>query len=245
MEYALACAVIVSALFVAPAYPEDGAPAIGQGTSSCATWKSAEVSTQVIFHEWMLGFLSGAKWVRIQNGRLNGTDLNAVWAWIDSYCTDHPLEQISAAASTFLSTRSQVSVAGPPPNKLDELLSEGAPKMIEIPAHTSSYVDIPSIHRQKFKPYTGIIGGDPVYTTLTVAWITVTDQNDTAKAEVIFDCKGRFAVIQQVIVNETADSRYHSFDQTRSFDVYGVTLSSIVPDSVWDGAQTLICRITK
>lgn len=106
MKFALVCVRLAAALFAGSAYA-DWVPAIGQGTSSCMMWNSAHRDgTQFVFHEWVLGFLSGAKWVRFENGHLTGADPELVWAWIDNYCQDHPLDQISAAIDKFVSTHS-------------------------------------------------------------------------------------------------------------------------------------------
>lgn len=229
MKFTHAVVGVLAALFAGPARPTDWVPEIGQGTASCVKWGSGERDMEVVLRAWVLGFLSGAKWVRFENGQVINTDLNPVWAWLDSYCKDHPTEQISAAINKFVSTKSQT-------------------KWVEIPDHPNSYVDMYSVHQQKFLIYTGIVGGsvsERPHETYTVTLLTSNDENIEAKEEAIFDCKGRFAVAQQIIANDTTSSKYHSFDQTQTFNVYGVTLSSIVPDSVFDAAQPLVCGRTQ
>jgi len=32
---------------------------------------------------------------------LNGTDADGVWAWIDNYCQEHPIDRLFIAAEAF------------------------------------------------------------------------------------------------------------------------------------------------
>jgi hypothetical protein len=74
---------------------------IGVGTGSCGTWTAARRDRRALLYEqWILGFLSGegAASAVLADGRdnpLNGMDAEGVWAWIDTYCQVHPLDQIS------------------------------------------------------------------------------------------------------------------------------------------------------
>jgi hypothetical protein len=58
--------------------------------------------------QWILGFLAGSADAFAShdpsNGidPLNGTDHEGVWAWIDNYCRDHPIEQMVSAGEAFI-----------------------------------------------------------------------------------------------------------------------------------------------
>ena len=77
-----------------------------------------------------------------------------------------------------------------------------------------------------------------------VAWIATKDQNGnlTQELETVFDCKGRVGVVQQVIANDSPNSPYHSFDNTGLWKSAGAHTSTIVPDSLFDNAQTIVCK---
>jgi hypothetical protein len=83
----------------------------GPGTLSCETWTAdmrSSLPRRAVTQElkmdiaWVLGFLSGIGF-KNENGDdpLNGTDAGDVFSWIDIYCRDHPIEDISSAAIAF------------------------------------------------------------------------------------------------------------------------------------------------
>lgn len=53
--------------------------------------------------QWVLGFLSGVGYAANQDGidPLNGVDDQGVWAWVDNYCRNHPLNLVVTAAAAF------------------------------------------------------------------------------------------------------------------------------------------------
>jgi hypothetical protein len=89
--------------------------AIGSGTLSCGSWSAhrreyrlgdpATLGAQVHSVEdgaWVLGFLSGIGFVGDNtDDPLDGVDADGVWAWIDNYCRDHPIQHIAKAAAAF------------------------------------------------------------------------------------------------------------------------------------------------
>ena len=81
---------------------------IGSGTASCGAWTENRrqlTDGAVSDEEWVLGFLSGIGYIGYDNANpLNKTDADGVWAWIDNYCSAHPLSQISDAAAAFYHT---------------------------------------------------------------------------------------------------------------------------------------------
>lgn len=80
--------------------------AMGSGTSSCGQWQADRRNTtsvnSLIKQAWVVGFLSGVGYIGASGDNpLDGTDLEGVTAWIDNYCTSHPLEMIAGAAAAF------------------------------------------------------------------------------------------------------------------------------------------------
>jgi hypothetical protein len=78
----------------------------GVGLFSCGRWTSdrrQHNTTAYGEQQWVLGYLSA---VADASGStldpLRGVDFESVWAWIDSYCAAHPLEQIAGAALEFI-----------------------------------------------------------------------------------------------------------------------------------------------
>lgn len=106
MKLVLARAILAVALMTSSA----GAGSysfIGQGGASCGTWIAVRRERAASgFEQWILGFLSGVgaegNVVGSQTNPLNGIDADAVWAWMDNYCRDHPLGQIIEAAEAFV-----------------------------------------------------------------------------------------------------------------------------------------------
>ena len=106
VKRAAALAVIVTAQSISLAMAQTYT-AIGPGNDSCGTWMADRRTphTQAALQDmqWVLGFLSGVGFIGKQDGidPLNGLDAQAVWAWIDNYCRDHPLSLIASAAAAF------------------------------------------------------------------------------------------------------------------------------------------------
>jgi hypothetical protein len=89
---------------------------IGVGTGSCGTWTAARRDRRALLYEqWILGFLSGegAASAVLADGSdnpLNGMDAEGVWAWIDTYCQVHPLDQILRGGQKLGLERDQSSL---------------------------------------------------------------------------------------------------------------------------------------
>ena len=55
--------------------------------------------------QWVAGFLSGMAVKQSGSDFLNGLDAEAVFGWLDNYCSAHPLERISNAPLDLASER--------------------------------------------------------------------------------------------------------------------------------------------
>lgn len=111
----------------------------------------------------------------------------------------------------------------------------------ELPSLKGAYLDVSSIRSDTFPKLTGgsihYSNGIPETVTYRVAWL----MTDGIRDEVVFDCHGRMAVLQQA-VPEKPVSKFQSFDNTESFRLAGVSLSSVVPDSMYDAAEPFVCK---
>jgi len=104
--------IILAVVLIASPLAQAGAAAtiIGAGPDSCEIWTADHQAERVDWVgdvEWVLGFLSG---IGIGSSGvfdpLNGLEASAVVAWMDSYCLDHPLEQITDAGQAFVRAHS-------------------------------------------------------------------------------------------------------------------------------------------
>jgi hypothetical protein len=80
---------------------------MGAGIRTCGTWTAARRERRPMEYEaWILGYLSGIGSTHNLTGvnPLQGVDAEGVWAWIDNYCSAHPLAPINQAAITFANT---------------------------------------------------------------------------------------------------------------------------------------------
>jgi hypothetical protein len=102
------CLVVVAALLVAigrqaTADTNEGRYIMGLGTYSCGFWTRApERSPGAPAAQWVLGFLSGVNFTSDKPDVLAAVDFNGVMAWVDNYCTAHPLATLSQAAVQLL-----------------------------------------------------------------------------------------------------------------------------------------------
>ena len=80
----------------------------GAGADTCATWSrhakdgSWDVFAKFEDHQWLLGFLSarniyGGGWDFLKH-----TDSQAVIAWMDNYCLQHPLDYVDEATAALI-----------------------------------------------------------------------------------------------------------------------------------------------
>jgi hypothetical protein len=80
---------------------------LGSGGASCETWTATRRTPPgrdaAMQQQWLLGFLSGiGSMVLGELDPLRGLDADAVYAWLDGYCRNHPAESIEAAARVFI-----------------------------------------------------------------------------------------------------------------------------------------------
>ena len=93
-----------------PADPGKGVEPLtyGAGNRSCGKWL-ADRGNNVVHNvdlSWVLGWLSAAggySWA-LSQGRTGPrhTDADAVSAWLDKYCREHPLDSLGAAAANLV-----------------------------------------------------------------------------------------------------------------------------------------------
>lgn len=105
----LILAAVAFGLFAGGAGADDKATytATGVGNYSCGSWTAARRTPQRAEafgdEQWVVGYLTGLASMGSSQGYdpLRGTDAQGVWASVDNYCRDHPLESILEAAAAF------------------------------------------------------------------------------------------------------------------------------------------------
>jgi hypothetical protein len=76
------------------------------GAASCETWtadrRASETAAAIADTQWVIGFLAGIGHMGLGELQpLRGIDDQGVWAWLDSYCGEHPSGTIEEAAAAF------------------------------------------------------------------------------------------------------------------------------------------------
>ena len=98
-------AAVLGLSSASPAAATDNVHLIGAGMSSCEIWtadRTARNVDAVQDEQWVVGYLSGvAIWTPDLNP-MKGVNAQAVWAWMDNYCREHPLVAIKDATSAFV-----------------------------------------------------------------------------------------------------------------------------------------------
>src|SRR5262245_23514116 len=105
--------IFVSAILIGLSQQSTAQTSIGYADQSCGFWtkeRSKRTSFDKIgMQSWATGYLSGAN--ALSNASLpaasnfdflKGTGGDAVWAWLDNYCKQKPLEKFPAAVSKLL-----------------------------------------------------------------------------------------------------------------------------------------------
>jgi hypothetical protein len=104
MRILAAAALATVLLYVAISGSAQAAPSgqyttYGEGSLSCGTWLAHRTGgEQYPYNAWVLGWVSAAGYYQVR-GALRDTDSNALIAWVDKYCREHPLDPINKAAN--------------------------------------------------------------------------------------------------------------------------------------------------
>lgn len=110
MKRALLASVLLSALLFTGVLVAQNVPPRGQysvygfGTGSCGRWLEERKQPNVTLsgggqRGWVLGFVSGVGYAGF---RLKETDSAGLIAFVDTYCAEHPLDDIGEAAKALV-----------------------------------------------------------------------------------------------------------------------------------------------
>jgi hypothetical protein len=94
--------VISMVLMVNQASARNG---FGAGGHSCGTWletRQNQDAARVGRESWVLGYVSGANSSKDGDDFLVEPDAQAIFAWLDNYCRQHPLERLVKASSMLI-----------------------------------------------------------------------------------------------------------------------------------------------
>ena len=106
---------LLALVFFPKAEAKEGWEAFGIGTKSCAEWTKAEAERRPVSSggtmltemgsditaqtQWITGFVTAYNYYQSAMPNVaEGTDMNGIFAKIDTYCAAHPLEPIAKAA---------------------------------------------------------------------------------------------------------------------------------------------------
>ncbi|MFI4934731.1 MAG: hypothetical protein ACHP7N_08955 [Caulobacterales bacterium] len=98
----------VAALWTACAWaqPSRSYESLGAGVGSCGVWTQDRATSHGAWSEdleWVLGYLSAYDRFVARNGMVaKHTDSAGVTAWLDTYCTAHPLDEMHRAADALV-----------------------------------------------------------------------------------------------------------------------------------------------
>lgn len=75
---------------------------LGVGTKSCGAWTDAreyDHHSENIYSAWIEGYITAFNEFKWPSGDVSsGTDFDGIEAWMDNYCSSHPLDDLAAAA---------------------------------------------------------------------------------------------------------------------------------------------------
>ena len=111
---------------------KEGWEAFGSGTQSCAEWTKSEAERRPVNSggtmltqtgsdipaqtQWIAGFLTAFNYYQSATPNVaQGTDMNGVFEWVDTYCAAHPLDPIAKAAIALVAELSKRQSGGAKP----------------------------------------------------------------------------------------------------------------------------------
>jgi len=102
VKYVSALAIVAS--LIGNANAEEAIAVIGYQKTTCGTWtkeRRASSASAIVYEGWLAGFLSGWAVSEAAFNPLANLDPEAVYDWVDNYCSTHPLDVLSVAAVTL------------------------------------------------------------------------------------------------------------------------------------------------
>jgi hypothetical protein len=91
----------------APAYAGNEYAVLGAGSRPCGDWlrtRSQAAPDSAVLQSWVLGYITSvnANVLTVTQDVSAGMTSEGLFAWIDNYCADHPLDSIARAAGGLL-----------------------------------------------------------------------------------------------------------------------------------------------
>ena len=113
MRVRVCCGLLCMSLLIfykIPAKSDDPRTALGLQKQSCEMWtrvRQVHGADAAAMEFWALGVVSGSNWsTKIEDkDYLKGLDPDAVHAWLDTYCAQHPLARFLDAVWSFMTER--------------------------------------------------------------------------------------------------------------------------------------------
>jgi hypothetical protein len=82
---------------------------LGAGSQPCGQWlraRSEATPEASVLQSWLLGYLTSvnANALSVTQDISAGTRVEALFSWVDTYCSDHPLDPAARAAAKLVET---------------------------------------------------------------------------------------------------------------------------------------------
>jgi hypothetical protein len=109
------------------------------------------------------------------------------------------------------------------------------------PIGVSAFLDTASIRTDYFSTERA---GSFTLQPYMVVWLKFLTNEGAVLVETVFDCRGGYEAMQQLVENDTPQSKYHSFDNTQALRRIdrGARVRSIAPDTVYEAVQKIVCK---
>jgi len=101
---AIVAAAAIAAGVTAQAHAKPLVSVYGPTELSCGAWTKVQTTTDIRrqYHMWMFGFVSGQIWASRHRDTVAMTDADAITAYVDKRCADHPLDSIVKVGSDLV-----------------------------------------------------------------------------------------------------------------------------------------------
>jgi hypothetical protein len=100
-------AVFVVLLATPPAHAGSQYVIFGAGSRPCGSWlqvRTQALPEDAVLQSWVLGYITSvnANLLSVTQDVSAGASPETLFAWIDNYCTTHPLDSLARATSALL-----------------------------------------------------------------------------------------------------------------------------------------------
>ncbi|HYM72167.1 MAG TPA: hypothetical protein VET89_04235 [Stellaceae bacterium] len=90
-----------------PIYAASEYTILGAGSRPCGAWlqaRSQAVPESGVMQSWLLGYITSfnAHNLTLTSDIAAGTNADGIFAWVDDYCSAHPIDSVARAAASLI-----------------------------------------------------------------------------------------------------------------------------------------------